>query len=332
VHQQPAEAQPASKVAETANMDLKADRAAGSRSDAHAKSREAEKKMAGGIGIGSGSGIGGGGFGGGVYKVDEGQKAANNDAIAKMQEKKEVGPAEPAKAAPSRELAYSAPALSANDTFYTSTPVNRPAQGSVQSGIAQSAAQPAPAVDGERARAEEQGKSGNEISKDKRADAGTAASSESVEVNSQAQTNAAVPAAPAALKTKSSSADLGALSRANARTPRMWRLQSGKIESSDDGGKAWQERRPAKDFQAMDVAAVGQQVWAGGKAGALFLSRDNGQTWSKVSLTGDDIIALGDVTEIKISGPQTVDIMLSTGDDWQTSDGGKSFRLLPRKP
>lgn len=69
-----------------------------------------------------------------------------------------------------------------------------------------------------------------------------------------------------------------------------------------------------------------------GKAGALFLSHDNGKTWTKVSLTGDDIIPLGDVTEIKIANPLLVDVILSSGDDWQTNDGGKSFRLLPRKP
>ena len=78
--------------------------------------------------------------------------------------------------------------------------------------------------------------------------------------------------------------------------------------------------------------AVGRQVWAGGKAGALFLSRDNGQTWTKISLTGDDIIPLGDVTDIRITNPLLVDVILNTGDDWQTNDGGKSFRLLPRKP
>jgi len=38
------------------------------------------------------------------------------------------------------------------------------------------------------------------------------------------------------------------------------------------------------------------------------------------------------VTAIKIASPSLVDVILSTGDDWQTADGGKSFRLLPRKP
>jgi photosystem II stability/assembly factor-like uncharacterized protein len=104
------------------------------------------------------------------------------------------------------------------------------------------------------------------------------------------------------------------------------------IESSDDGGKVWQQRSAAKDFQATNVVAAGQQVWAGGKAGALFLSRDSGQTWAKISLTGDDVIPLGDVAQIKITNPLLVDVILSSGDDWQTNDGGNSFRLLPRKP
>ena len=122
------------------------------------------------------------------------------------------------------------------------------------------------------------------------------------------------------------------MSRFDVATPRMWRLRSGKIESSDDGGKKWQLRTPAKNFEAMKVLAAGVQVWAGGKAGALFLSRDNGQTWTKISLTGDDVIPLGDVTEIKVTSPLLVEVILSSGDVWQSNDGGKRFRLSPRKP
>jgi len=326
------------KAPESPVAGLKSGRDASSKADANIKTRAAGKEVAGGTGAVSGGGDGGaitdGGFGGiGVYSRSAGQKTASrDDALAKLQEKKEAGAAQLPKGAPSRDLAYSAPALNANDTFYSSVPASRPAQESVAGKIAQNMPPPAPAVDGERARAEEQGKASNEISKDKRRDAAAQASTESVEMTSQAAAVSPTPAAPAAIKTKSSGADLGVLSRTYAPTSRMWRLQSGKLESSDDGGQAWQVRPPAKDFQAMSVAAVGQQVWAGGKAGALFLSHDNGKTWTKVSLTGDDIIPLGDVTEIKVTSAQLVDVILSSGDDWQTNDGGKSFRLLPRKP
>jgi len=335
IERQQPESQPAAKVPETPLADLKVGRAVGSKSDASVKPKEAEKKLNGGIGAGSGAGVGigsgisGGGFGGGVYKVEE---TTNADAVTKLQQKKEAGPVEPAaKPAPSRGLAYSVPASSANDTFYSSTPVNRPAGGSVQGGIAQNVPPP-PVVDGGRARTEEQGKSSNEISKDKRRDSVAQASNESVEVSAQAATIAPAPAPPVSIKTKSSGADMGVLTRTYASTLRLWRVRSGKIESSDDSGKVWQSRTLAKEFQPMNVVAAGQQVWVGGKAGALFLSRDNGQTWTKISLTGDDIIPLGDVTEIKIANPLLVDVILSSGDDWQTNDGGKSFRLLPPKP
>jgi photosystem II stability/assembly factor-like uncharacterized protein len=109
-------------------------------------------------------------------------------------------------------------------------------------------------------------------------------------------------------------------------------VYSGKVQSSDDAGSHWQDRVVAAGFQPTKMVALGQQVWVGGKSGALFLSRDGGQTWAKISLTGDDIIPLGDVTDIKITNPQLVDILLSSGGDWQSSDGGKSFRLLSRKP
>src|SRR5882724_3737228 len=156
IERQQPESQPAAKVPETPLADLKVGRAVGSKSDASVKPKEAEKKLNGGTGagVGIGSGISGGGFGGGVYKVEE---TTNADAVTKLQQKKEAGPVEPAaKPAPSRGLAYSVPASSANDTFYSSTPVNRPAGGSVTGGIAQRVPPPSPGADGDRARAEEQ--------------------------------------------------------------------------------------------------------------------------------------------------------------------------------
>jgi hypothetical protein len=337
VHQQPTEAHPAPKVAETANMDLKASRLPRSKADLEAESRKAEKKVVtgGGTGLAPADGVSiiDGGFGGiGVYSRNAGQKTTRTDAVAKLQDKKEAGTTQPTQAAPLRDHTYTAPALGANDSFYSSTPVNRRAQGSVQGGIVQNAPLPTPAVDGERAQAEEQGKASNEISKDKRRVAASQPSTESVEVSSQAAAIAPTPAVPAAIKTKSSDADVDVLSRFNAPTPRMWRLHAGKVESSDDSGQVWQEKSPANSGPLTKVAAAGQEIFAGGKAGAFFISRDNGQTWTRVSLTGDDVIPLSDVTDIRPTSPQMVDVILNTGDDWQSNDGGRSFRLLPRKP
>ena len=296
-----------------------------------------------GIGVGSGAGVGpvAGGGSGGRIQTDE--KVASSDAFAKSAEKKEAPPAgAAAKSAPARDLGYSAPSSQDADTFTSSVrrapALNQPAQGTVQGVIAQGAPPPAPAVDGERGRMET--KSSNEIRKDKQPGTDTVAQSgsESVQVTSR---EAAPPVASS--QKASHHAELaksvggvagGRVFAANldAASMRVWRLQSATVQSSDDNGKTWLDHTFASGFQATRLVASGQQVWAGGKSGNLYLSRDGGQTWTKISLTGDDIIPLGDVTEIKITNPQLVDVLLNSGDDWQTNDGGKSFRLLPRKP
>jgi hypothetical protein len=344
--QQPAESPAVPSAPQTANLDSKASRAAEPKSDAHAKSREPGKtataRAATGPYIADGVAITDGGFGGiGVYGRGKDLKSASTDTSANLAEKKEVGSAQPAgKTAPARELAYSAPGSQDADTFTSSVrrapAPSQPAQGALQGGTAQNAPPPASVVDGERGRAEIQTKGSNEISKDKRADAGAAASTESVQVAANAasvQVYSRQVSKKADSKKPAGAASGGMIATSfDASNIRTWRLQSGRIQSSDDGGKAWQDHTPAANLQPTIVAAVGQQVWVGGKSGALFISRDYGQNWTKTSLTGDDVIPLGDVSEIKIKNPQLVDVILNGGDDWQTIDGGKSFRLLPRKP
>ena len=92
-----------------------------------------------------------------------------------------------------------------------------------------------------------------------------------------------------------------------------------------DAGKTWQNRNPEPNVIWTSVAVLGQQICAGGKAGALFVSRDNGQTWQKIPLTG---IPPVDVLRIEMHD-QTVNVVVSNGDDWYSDDGGKTFRTLP---
>jgi hypothetical protein len=303
-----------------------------------AKERAQEKKALAATGSGSGAGVGtglAGGIGGDSYRIGEDKKALRDiETLGRLPEKKEAAAEPTAKSAPSRDFAFGKFSGRDTDTFAASVPVappTQPAQGAVlaQKQIAP-AAPPARTMEGERGRAEEQANTGNELRKDNPR-AALDASTESVQTSAQVPTKAPPAAAPAS-KAKYSAAEIGGISRVNTRATRTWRLYSGKVQSSDDGGTTWKEHGPANDVQLTKVVAAGEQIWAGGKAGALFVSRDNGQSWTKVSLTGDDIIPLADVTEIKIASPQLVDVLLNSGDNWQSGDGGKSFRLLPHKP
>jgi len=210
--------------------------------------------------------------------------------------------------------------------------------------VAPSSAPSANAKDLEAARVEGQAKSSDQLAKQDVKRAGsTTASLESV----QSSASAATVSEAAKLSTKTaqkSKASTGAASNTVDRStggiivasgftgvPVEWRVASGQVESSADNGGSWQERTPTTGVVWTTVAASGQQIWAGGKAGALYVSRNGGQSWTKISLTGDDVVPLGDVSAIRLVSPGVINVSLTPGGTWQSIDDGKNFRLLPYK-
>jgi len=267
-----------------------------------------------------------GGFGGiGVYSRVYGSKSSGGAGnAAANDEKKQADTAAPAaKSASPAQYSNVAPSPRQTDSLAGGRIAgeNRPAPATVQAQTNAAQAPPAPVADKE----ELQKRTQNEIGKDQQPTAASvAASTESVELSkARVAQKAAKGASATSAGIVSTRFDSGTV---------LWRIASGHIQSSVNSAASWQDRNPAKDVQWTAVAALGQQIWVGGKSGAVWVSRDAGQSWAKVSLTGDDIVPLGDVTSIKIANPLLADVLLGNGDDWQTTDGGKSFRLLPKKP
>ena len=333
LHRQSAEPPSAPAASSTSNA-VADNRASLPKPEANTTTRLQADKAKAANGVGTGSAAGGaavGGLVGGMRQSAQEQRNTDLDALAKSPGKKESAAEPAAKSAPSRDFAYTTSA-STSDTFVTgrATPsANQPTQGaSAGKQIAQAPVAPANAVDGERAKAEEQTKISNDLKKNESSNLSVAANTESVQLSSKARSTTSM------YKVNAKSAAIGGIvsTRLDGGVLRLWRVNAGKVQSSDDGGKNWGQKSPADSGPLTKVAAAGQEIFAGGKAGALFLSRDNGQTWTKVSLTGDDVTRLGDVADIRLTSPQMLDVILSTGDDWQSNDAGRSFRLLPRKP
>jgi hypothetical protein len=211
------------------------------------------------------------------------------------------------------EMAKSAPAAN------VSSGVNQPAAPS-QKPMAQAAA-PAP-VAGEAARVQEQGKRQDEL---KDLSASTAvASTDSVELSSKAGPKPKY-AERAAKPSAAGAASGGMVATRFVSSLPIWRVSNGKVQSSEDAGKTWHEHSPDLAVSWTSVAVSGQVVCAGGKAGVVYASRDNGQTWKKTVLTG---VPPGDVLRIEMNS-QTVHVLLSNGDNWYSADGGQSFSSLP---
>jgi len=210
---------------------------------------------------------------------------------------------------------------------------NQPAPATVelQGAAAKVQNAPPPSRDAENLRADARKDAGNELSKSRPESTSTATAAN---LNDTFYESVPVARGHAAEAGPQTTAESNAVMLTTKSGPLvLWRAVNGELQNNPAAGsKKWQDQHPASNIYWTSVAALGEQVWAGGKSGVLYHSSDNGQSWTKVSLTGDDIIPLGDVTTITISSPALIDVVLSTGDDWQTTDAGKSFRLLPRKP
>ena len=265
----------------------------------------------------------GGGFGGGVYRVAPKASERANDEVTTTEKKEQAPPGSVAQSPTNQEYAYS---TGATDTLVDGgklSGANAPAAAAAQKQAEQSSS--SRVADSERR--DQQAKSANELSKD--LSAGPSPESLQIATKASRKPNRSAAAQPNAAPATFSGAAMTAANLDSA--PVLWRVASGGIQSSADNGASWEARTPAQDIQWTSVAAAGQQVWAGGKAGALYLSRDGGQSWTKISLSGDDTMAVGDVTAIRLISPGVVNVSVTPGGTWQSTDGGKSFRLLPYK-
>ncbi len=73
------------------------------------------------------------------------------------------------------------------------------------------------------------------------------------------------------------------------------------------------------------VAAVGNDIWAGGNSGALFHSSDGGEHWSKVSLAANSNVESGAVISIRFDDEQHGVVATDSGTRWTTTDGGLNW-------
>ncbi|MFI5113680.1 MAG: YCF48-related protein [Terriglobales bacterium] len=103
-----------------------------------------------------------------------------------------------------------------------------------------------------------------------------------------------------------------------------WRVEGGALKRSWDNGSTWQEILGAK-HRLICYAARGAEIWAGGKAGALFHSADGGANWTPVNASADGRLLSADVTRIEARSTTEVVLSTSSGESWATLDGGKSW-------
>jgi hypothetical protein len=103
-----------------------------------------------------------------------------------------------------------------------------------------------------------------------------------------------------------------------------WRVEGGALKRSLDNGGTWQELLGAK-HRLLCFAARGAEIWAGGKAGALFHSSDGGANWTPVNASAEGRSLSADVTHIEARSVTEIVLSTSSTESWTTLDGGKSW-------
>ncbi|MGA3025187.1 MAG: YCF48-related protein [Bryobacteraceae bacterium] len=97
--------------------------------------------------------------------------------------------------------------------------------------------------------------------------------------------------------------------------PFGWRIASGVVQRSSDGGATWQTVPISDQVSFRAVAHFGSDVWAGGSAGALFHSVDSGAHWERVA-TG----TTGAIVAIKAVASGEVVVTTDDGRTWRVRD------------
>lgn len=112
-------------------------------------------------------------------------------------------------------------------------------------------------------------------------------------------------------------------------TAALWSISpAAKVQRSTDGGNTFQALELASEVKFRAVAALGNDVWAGGTAGALFHSADSGATWSRVNIDSGGAVT-EDISAIQLHDPQRLTITTTSGAKWASEDSGQHWHQQP---
>ncbi len=82
----------------------------------------------------------------------------------------------------------------------------------------------------------------------------------------------------------------------------------------------------AQGVKFRSVAALGDDVWAGGVGGALYHSGDRGNTWTRVAVNLDGGPVTATITGIQLGAPRHVAVTIDSGARYISDDAGQHWR------
>jgi hypothetical protein len=110
----------------------------------------------------------------------------------------------------------------------------------------------------------------------------------------------------------------------------LWSVSSdGKVQRSTDAGKTFEQVQFAHRIKFRAIAALGNEVWAGGTGGALFHSVDGGESWNRADINFEGNVVTETIAGIQMRDPQHLTVTTASGSQWVSEDGGQHWRKKP---
>lgn len=110
--------------------------------------------------------------------------------------------------------------------------------------------------------------------------------------------------------------------------PTRWSISSDgtTLLHSTDEGRSWEAVNVASNVVLRALAALGPEIWAGGKAGALYHSSDLGLHWTQLKPAVNGVALTADIVSIDFPDPEHGKLTTAEGKVWTTNDGGKTWQ------
>ncbi len=122
----------------------------------------------------------------------------------------------------------------------------------------------------------------------------------------------------------------GNLKAKDERTTAVWSLSSeGQVQRSSGRGtlSRFVDVAPGVKFRA--IAAMGDEVWAGGEDGVLYHSIDAGTNWVQVAISIKKDVMTETIVGIAVHDPKHLSIVTTSGTGFTSKDGGKHWHRQP---
>ena len=101
---------------------------------------------------------------------------------------------------------------------------------------------------------------------------------------------------------------------------------AGDLWKSNDGGKTWQAVHVAPRVPLYALSSSGFEIWAGGFAGQLFRSTDNGAHWTRVIVAHDGVSLTDTITALRRDAGNFVELQTQSGTRWVSADAGSHWQ------